>query len=214
MVMCLRWVLCSGVLSGLMFGSLMGSVSYAAKTNSPTGVVHRLIAVVSGGESVDAASPRAQARRDKAATAGLAHVLFDIPRVSQRMLGKHWDNRSPAEQQAFMTLFEKLLARLAFSKSAAFFQTLDLAVIDEHISGQKAVVNTTVKHPKEGQIAVDYLLGQDDGTWRVHDIKLDGVSLATNFRLQFNKVIAQHSYAELLRRLQAKLRHYLAQTTH
>ncbi len=45
-------------------------------------------------------------------------------------------------------------------------------------------------------------------------VGLDGVSLATNFRLQFNKVIAQHSYAELLRRLQAKLRHYLAQTTH
>ncbi len=43
--MCLWWVLCSSVLSGLMFGSLMGSASYAAETNSPTGVVHRLIAV-------------------------------------------------------------------------------------------------------------------------------------------------------------------------
>jgi phospholipid transport system substrate-binding protein len=66
-------------------------------------------------------------------------------------------------------------------------------------------VKTTVKHPKEGLVSVDYRLSQDGGVWRVQDILLDDVSLAANLQSQFNKIITENSYAELLRRMREKL---------
>jgi len=41
--------------------------------------------------------------------------------------------------------------------------------------------------------------------WRVQDILLDDVSLAGNLQSQFNKIITENSYADLLRRMRDKL---------
>jgi MlaC protein len=38
--------------------------------------------------------------------------------------------------------------------------------------------------------------------WRVHDLLIDGGSMVTNFRTQFDRVIRQESYAELVQRLE------------
>ena len=38
------------------------------------------------------------------------------------------------------------------------------------------------------------------------DVILDGVSMRTNLRTQFHKVIKKHDYPELLRRMQKKLK--------
>jgi phospholipid transport system substrate-binding protein len=67
------------------------------------------------------------------------------------------------------------------------------------------VVKTTVTHPKEGLVSIDYRLAQSNGNWRVRDIILDDVSLATNLRSQFHKIITEHSYDELLRLMREKL---------
>jgi ABC-type transporter MlaC component len=67
------------------------------------------------------------------------------------------------------------------------------------------VVRTTVKHPREGLVSVDYRLAQAGNNWHVQDILLDDVSLVANLQSQFNKIITEHTYAELLRRMRDKL---------
>jgi ABC-type transporter MlaC component len=64
---------------------------------------------------------------------------------------------------------------------------------------------STIRHPKEGLISIDYQLVRHDSNWRVQDILLDDVSLALNLQSQFNKVIVENSYTELLRRMREKL---------
>jgi phospholipid transport system substrate-binding protein len=144
-------------------------------------------------------------RANNEAAAKTANALLDIPGVSQWAMGKHWEARSPAEQQEFIDLLAQLFAKIAYVKSAKFFGDLNITVTSEKISGQRAVVKTTVRHPKEGLVSIDYQLVQNSGTWRVRDILLDDVSLATNLRTQFNKIITENSYAELLRRMREKL---------
>jgi phospholipid transport system substrate-binding protein len=139
------------------------------------------------------------------AAAKEANAILDIPAVGQRTLGKHWQARTPSEQQEFIALLEQLFTKVAYPKSAEFFQGLQVNVAKENIAGQRATVKTTVKHPKEGLVSVDYRLVQENGTWRVQDILLDDVSLSANLQSQFNKIITEHSYAELLRRMRDKL---------
>ena len=45
-------------------------------------------------------------------------------------------------------------------------------------------------------------LQKHQADWRVHDLLIDGGSMVTNFRTQFDRVIRQESYAELVQRLE------------
>jgi phospholipid transport system substrate-binding protein len=76
---------------------------------------------------------------------------------------------------------------------------------DEKVNGDRAVVNTTVRHPKEGLVAIDYKLQKGSDGWVIYDILLDEVSLATDLRSQIQKVLREHSYARLLERMREKL---------
>ena len=48
---------------------------------------------------------------------------------------------------------------------------------------------------------MDYRLIKKDGRWNAYDIIHDGVSLAKNYRSQFDKIIRSDSYDELVTRL-------------
>jgi phospholipid transport system substrate-binding protein len=71
--------------------------------------------------------------------------------------------------------------------------------------GDEAVVETTVSHPKEGQVTIEYKLHKTGDHWTVADVLLDGVSLVTNVRTQMQQVIAKESYQGLLKRMREKL---------
>jgi ABC-type transporter MlaC component len=195
------WCVC---FSGLLLW--VGGFGLAAEADTPTAVVYRLIAAISRVGTAEQGNLVSREPAD-ATTADVAHVMLDVPAMSQQTLGKHWEGCSPAERQEFIALFTQLLSQLVFPKSAAFFHSLKMTATTERITGQQAVVKTTLHHPKEGHIAIDYLLVRPGDTWRIHDVVLDGVSLATNLRSQFNQIITQHSYPELLRRMREKLAH-------
>jgi ABC-type transporter MlaC component len=49
---------------------------------------------------------------------------------------------------------------------------------------------------------VEYRLQNHQGTWLVYDLLIDDGSIITNFRTQFDRVIRQESYDELVKRLE------------
>jgi phospholipid transport system substrate-binding protein len=167
--------------------------------------VQRLIQAISSIKQGENGQLSEVERTKNAAAVQTANTILDVPAVSKWALGKHWEECTPTEQQEFVQLLEQLFAKVAYPKSAEFFGDLTVAIAGERITGPGAVVKTTVSHPKEGLVAIDYRLTQANGSWRVRDIILDDVSLATNLRAQFNKIITEHSYAELLRRMREKL---------
>jgi phospholipid transport system substrate-binding protein len=46
---------------------------------------------------------------------------------------------------------------------------------------------------------------QENGGWKVYDVVIEGVSLVSNYRSQFSRIIHESSYAELVRRLKTKV---------
>jgi phospholipid transport system substrate-binding protein len=58
---------------------------------------------------------------------------------------------------------------------------------------------------KKTDIPVEYRLKEEGNDWMVYDISIEGVSLVNNYRTQFNSIIAQSSYENLVRRLKAKV---------
>ncbi len=126
-------------------------------------------------------------------TDALAHLAAD----------KHLQGRSPAEVDEFLRLFHEFFVR-TYVQRLLLFDAPDFEFGDETVTDDTATVATKVVTPGD-RFAVDYTLKKTPSGWRATDIKVEGVSLATNFRAQFDNAVAKDSFAGLLERLRAKV---------
>jgi phospholipid transport system substrate-binding protein len=128
---------------------------------------------------------------------------FDFAEMAKRSLGPHWQKRSDAERQEFIQLFTEALEG-AYVDTIASYSGEKIILGKETQEGNLAEVSTKIVTPKGEEIAVNYKLHQTGDDWKVYDVVVENISLVSNYRSQFNRVIAQTSYEELLRRMKAK----------
>jgi phospholipid transport system substrate-binding protein len=62
-------------------------------------------------------------------------------------------------------------------------------------------VETKVLSGGGGELPIDYRLHEINGQWKVYDMIIDQISIVSNYRAQFDRVIANSSIKELLQRL-------------
>jgi phospholipid transport system substrate-binding protein len=65
-------------------------------------------------------------------------------------------------------------------------------------------VNTKLLTKSGTEIPIDYRLQLEGQQWRVYDVVIEGVSLVANYRTQFNRIITQSGYDELIKRMKTK----------
>lgn len=146
---------------------------------------------------------KGQAQR-RAAVRKISEDIFDYPDTARRALGQHWNGRTPEEQREFVQLFADLLDRAYFSKIDRY-QGEKVRYGAESVNGDEAIVKTLIMTRAGGsEIPVDYRMHLTDGKWRVYDVTIEGVSLVSNYRTQFNKIVQTESYATLVQKLRAK----------
>lgn len=165
---------------------------------TPTDTVKNLLDAVRSFNQ--GATPTVNAEAQK-----IVEGTLPIPDLSKEVLGPHWTKLSAAEQKSFVQLLRDLLQKVAYPKSAEFFGDLTIDFVGERIMGAESMVETTVSHPKEGQVTIEYKLRKIGDRWTLSDVLLDEVSLVTNVRTQMQQVIAKESYQGLLKRMREKL---------
>ena len=139
----------------------------------------------------------------RAAVRKISETIFDYPDTARRSLGPHWNARTPEERREFVQLFADLLERAYFSKINRY-QGEKVRYGAETIDGNEAVVKTTIVTNEGTEVPVDYRMHRADGRWLVYDVVIEGVSLVSNYRSQFNKIVRTESYQALVQKLRAK----------
>jgi phospholipid transport system substrate-binding protein len=132
----------------------------------------------------------------------LLRDFLDTEALARLAAGSNLDHRSPDEVHEFLGLFQAFFVR-TYVQRLLLFDAPDFAFGDETVSGDTARVATEVVTPND-RFAVDYVLRRSGSTWRATDIVVEGVSLAHNFRSQFDAAVAKGSFEGLLERLRAK----------
>ncbi|NOT68363.1 MAG: ABC transporter substrate-binding protein [Methylophilaceae bacterium] len=130
---------------------------------------------------------------------------FDFDRVSRLVLGKNWARASKDQQANFQREFRSLLLRTyATALSKYRNQTIEYKPLRTQTDPNNAVVKTQVIQSGSQPIAIDYSLNKTASGWKVYDIVIEGVSLVTNYRGQFNDEIRQSSMDGLIQKLADK----------
>jgi phospholipid transport system substrate-binding protein len=139
----------------------------------------------------------------RAAVRKIANEIFDFGEIARRSLGRHWQGRSDAEHEEFVTLFADLLERSYISKIDQYGGE-KIVYTGEKIESDNSVVSTKLVTKNGTEVPIDYRLVKRGERWLVYDVSIEGVSLVSNYRTQFNKIIQTASYAELIRRMKSK----------
>ena len=128
---------------------------------------------------------------------------FDFTEMSKRSLAAQWAKRTPQEKKEFVDMFTNLLEKSYMDRIEAY---TDQAVEynGESIDNDYAVVKTAVNAKDKEGIPIDYKLIKEGDQWFVYDVVIEGVSLVSNYRNQFNKIISNGSYADLVKKMKAK----------
>lgn len=133
----------------------------------------------------------------------LINGVIDFQRLSKIALGKYWNERTKAEQNNFVDVFQELIRNSSIKKLEVY--KADKIVYEEpEIDGDKVeVITLAYKDRKEAEVL--YKMHKVGAEWKVYDIEIDGVSTAINYRESFYKQIAKTSYIEMYDKLVSKL---------
>lgn len=168
-------------------------------TDQLRGSIDMILKIVTDPDLKKEAKTAERRRRIRA----VVNQIFDFTEISQRCLGRHWQERTPAEREQFVALFGDLLENAYITKIESYSGE-KIQYPGDVIDGDFAVVKTRIVTRQETEIPIDYRMFLNGGRWAVYEVSIEGISLIGNYRTQFNAVIQRSGYPDLVARLKAK----------
>jgi phospholipid transport system substrate-binding protein len=136
----------------------------------------------------------------------IIHDTFAFEEMAREALGAHWAKLTPQQREEFIPLFGDLFEQSYNRLVLKFLPGRQTSYGKESIEQDRATVQTTLVVPKtKEQLAVDYRLIEKAQRWAAFDVVVDGVSIAGNYRAQFDKILRTSSYDMLVQQIKRKL---------
>ncbi|MCB2187282.1 MAG: ABC transporter substrate-binding protein [Deltaproteobacteria bacterium] len=131
--------------------------------------------------------------------------IFDFDGVARLAVGRNWKKLTPEQQKEFSDVFAKLLGTIYLKKIRSGYRDQKVVLDSEELFGEnKALVRTRIIGDKT-DLPVDYNMWNRGGSWRIYDVKVEGVSLVKNYRSQFDQIMLNQDGTRLINRVKEKL---------
>jgi phospholipid transport system substrate-binding protein len=182
--------------------ALMGSATSAmagVPTDQLKGATDRVLKVL---QDPELKKPDKTAERRKQIRA-VANEIFDWQETGKRALARHWQGRTPPQREEFSQLFADLIERSYVGKIEAYTGE-KIVYSGDAVEGDQATVRTKLVTKNNTEIPIDYRMQKEGDRWKAYDVVIEGVSLVGNYRTQFNRIIQQSSFDELMKKLKTK----------
>jgi len=142
-----------------------------------------------------------QERKDK--LWAILTPVFNFKETSRRALGHHWKNRTDKEKEEFVSVFTQILRDIYLGKTDTYSGG-KFIYVREIVKGNRGKVQTNFITSDKKKVVVDFSMRISEGTWKIYDITIEGVSMVGNYRNQFNAILAKSSFEELMEKLYKK----------
>ena len=195
------------VLAGVLVVGLSSAPAAAGvPTDQLKGAVERVL------KTLDDPALKGDARLGdrRVAVRKIANEIFDFSEIAKRSMARHWQPLSEAQRTEFVGLFADLLERSYISKIETYGGE-KIQYTAERADGEFATVSTRIVTKNGTEVPVDYRMIKRADRWLVYDVSIEGVSLVSNYRTQFNKIIQTTSYNGLVSKLRNKQDELLAE---
>ena len=133
--------------------------------------------------------------------------VFDIPGMTKMAMGPAWTALSLTEQTAAVDVFDRYIATMYASRFKSYSgQAFDTGAVTER-GADKAIVATNLTRPGKDPIALNYLVRDEAGEWRIADVYLDGaISQLAQLRAEFGSPLRDGGFPALQTALEGKIK--------
>ena len=181
--------------SASVFLALLAATGLAVAAAGPRDVVRTLadqVLAVLKDKSLSSAQKREQIEN-------IADRGVDFATMSKLVLARNLSRFSDAEQVQFQHEFRRHLS-VTYGDSVDSYKNEEVVITGDREEGRGDVtVKSKIARSGGGDdILVDYRLRQVNGEWRIIDFVVEGVSLISNFRSQFQDLLANQTPAQLI----------------
>lgn len=128
---------------------------------------------------------------------------FDYDGVSRLALGPQWKNQPPEKQQEFSRDFSKMLFG-KYIDSIEKYANQKITYNQKQVTQEHFVVQSTVMDQR-GPVHIDYAVHLKDGKWSVYDVSVEGSSLVVSYRSEFDQMLANGSFDNVLTMLKQQV---------
>jgi phospholipid transport system substrate-binding protein len=119
---------------------------------------------------------------------------FDVPGLGRFVLGRFWRAFTPFEQQEFLSLFERYVVLTYSEKLSDYTEEGGCPrVTGSRPEADGVLVSTQIFRARASQpLKVDWRLTAQNGSYKISDIIIEGLSMAANGRSQLEGVVERN----------------------
>ena len=128
---------------------------------------------------------------------------LNFENISERVMGKYWEECPYEQKSGFVTLFTSHLKNSYLKKPNPIFGKKIISLIEKQFN-DFAKVQTTLLVQSGREISVDFCLLFENGEWKIFDLVVEGVSLVNNYHSQVVNTLDKTSYEELMSTIKNK----------
>ena len=185
------------LLSGLLFAS-HSLVAQDKPEEKLKATVEAVIDVMYGSDD----STPVEELRDQVLAVLEQSFSFDV--LVRRTLGRNWNRLNEAQQKEIISLATELMIHTytrEFQKGERPTVTFSKPV---ELSANRIEITSVLTLP-DNTINLAYRLARLESGWQVYDLLVEGVSIVSNYRKQFDAHFLKEGGDELIDQLEAKL---------
>lgn len=137
---------------------------------------------------------------------GLANK-FVVPHAALPEMAKHvlprqtWNHASPRQREAFEREFTTTLIRTYASALTSYRDQTIHFYPPRGRSSSTIEINSEITGSSMQPVHVSYRLIQANGSWKLFDLSVEGISMLESFRSQFADILSQGNMELLLQRM-------------
>jgi phospholipid transport system substrate-binding protein len=130
--------------------------------------------------------------------------IFDYGEMSRATLSRNWEKLNPQQQQEFTALFKALLEKF-YADTILSYKDQEVTFGKERALGENRFEVETKLLSGSTETPINFRLVQKNGEWWVYDFSVEGISVVTNYRSQFNRVLSKETPEGMLANLRKQV---------
>lgn len=128
--------------------------------------------------------------------------MFDINLMGRISLGKYWNSLSKEQQDQYNKTFEKYMKKYYTDKLKLYNNEKITITEAQKIKDNRIFVYSEIQGEKEVYKIIYKFYKDQNNSWFIYDVDIIGVSLIKTTKAQFEDIMANNSFEDLLKKLQ------------
>lgn len=130
---------------------------------------------------------------------------FDIPLITNVVLGRYRDQFSEAQRTDFNDLFSRSSTATYASRFDGYDGEEFLELSREPLKRGRVLIRTELRRPDGDPVSLDYLLHEKQGKWYIISVSADGVNDLSLKRAEYAAVIKEKGFNGLVKEILSKI---------